>query len=354
MGCWSLGILQQEGARIQVVDRRAQGFTVSQGPRREAAGPASKEKRAGVGQHRNFPPSLIHSPIHWFLEAVPRDAQRKGGARAAPAGCGRAPGAGGEPGGPGGADGGRPGGAGSAACAGSEWRVAGGGRRVAGGSGGSDRSGSSRSARRPPGPQPRLLRLGRTRLHSDPPPLGAAAAPPAARSAQPPPPLPGRSVSQSVTERAARELRTLAASPEKERRAWGGGGGGGGCPARGRPGAGPAGGPSRCHGECSASLSGPAGRGAGKRCRRSRLHFPGARPRHPGAVRTAEPGAGSRPRPRPGPGLVGPCPAGGRPVFGGRRGLGCTLRPWGPRRRETMRCRAAWGGCGWASQTRHR
>lgn len=38
-----------------------------------------------------------------------------------------------------------------------------------------------------------------------------------------------------------------------------------------------------------------------RRCRLSRLHFPGARPRHPGAVRMAEPGAGSLPE-RVGPG----------------------------------------------------
>lgn len=66
---------------------------MSQGPRTEAAGPASKEKRALVAQPRNFPPSLIHSLIHWFLEAVPRDTRRTGGAPAAGAGCGRAPGA---------------------------------------------------------------------------------------------------------------------------------------------------------------------------------------------------------------------------------------------------------------------
>lgn len=48
-----------------------------------------------------------------------------------------------------------------------------------------------------------------------------------------------------------------------------------------------------------------AGRRAGKRSRRSRLHFPGSRPRHPDAVRAAEPGVGS------GPGLVGPRLTGG-------------------------------------------
>lgn len=34
----------------------------------------------GMGQHRDFPSSLIHSLIHWFLEAVHRRARRKGGA----------------------------------------------------------------------------------------------------------------------------------------------------------------------------------------------------------------------------------------------------------------------------------
>lgn len=151
----------------------------------------------GVGQHRDFPSSLIHSLIHWFLEAVYRRARRKGGApRTAPSGCGPAPegrvragrargrGRGAR------AGGGRPGWAGAAACAGSEWLAAG---------GGSERPGASRSASPPPGPQLRLLRLVRTRPHSDRPPLGAAAAPPAARSRPAPAAAAARSVSQSVS-----------------------------------------------------------------------------------------------------------------------------------------------------------
>lgn len=83
------------------------------GPRPLGLRPTKGEQ--GVGQHRDFPSSLIHSVIHWFLEAVHRRARRKGGARStAPAGCGPAPagrvsraGEGARAGGAGGAGGGR-------------------------------------------------------------------------------------------------------------------------------------------------------------------------------------------------------------------------------------------------------
>lgn len=163
-------------------------------------------------------------------EVVHRDARKKGGARrTAPVGCGPASEGKVSCAGKGArtaarAAGRRLGGAGAAAFAGSEWLAAG---------GGSERPGESRLACRPPGLQPLLLRLAWVRPLSALPRLGAEAAPPTARSRSAPPPLlpgrsVGRSVSQSVTERAAREQRTLTASLGKERRAWGGGGGGGG------------------------------------------------------------------------------------------------------------------------------
>lgn len=171
-------------------------------------------------------------------EVTPGDAGRKGGARrTARTGCGPAPAGKVSRRGQGRGQGARAVGRGSAgegaaACAGSEWLAAGGGR---------ERPGTSRSACGPPGPQPRLLCLRRTRPHSDPPRLGSAAAPPDARSRPAAAAAAARSVGQSVTERAARELRALTARLGKERRAWGRGGGGGGwksasgcCPARGR------------------------------------------------------------------------------------------------------------------------
>lgn len=212
MGCWGLGILQQ------VPDRRGQGTSVSQGPRTRPLGLLPRKESLGGTAPGIFPPSLIHSLIHWFLEAVPRDTRRTGGAPAARAGCSRAPGAvrreAGQGARAGGASTGRPG-AGSAAFAGSE-------RLATGGVAGSERPGRG-ALLRPvgrPALQPRLLRLCRTRPHSlrRRCPLRPPRPP---RAASPPPPPPARSVGQSVTERAARgcgRSRRLqeGAPPEKE------------------------------------------------------------------------------------------------------------------------------------------
>lgn len=217
----------------------------------------------GVGRHRDFPSSLIHSD-----SLVPgggsqaRAEERRGTAesrvwvRSGARGEGERGGHRGA--GPGArAGGGRPGGACAAACAGSEWLAAG---------GGSERSGASRSARPPPGPRLRLLRLGRTRPQSDRPRLGVAAAPPAARSrptsaaAAAAARSVGQSVSQSRCARRgscgrSRRVRGRSAAPEEAAA-----GAAGATAARPRA----AGGSSSCRGECSASPSSRAERPAGR------------------------------------------------------------------------------------------
>lgn len=159
--------------------------------------PSNRSNRAGFpgratagGTAAGFSSPLIHSLIHWLLEAAHTDARRKGRARrTAAAGCGPAP-----EGRPVGGRLARPRGARACARAGGrrgarppvpEVRVA---------APGCARPGASRSALGPHGPQPRPVCRGRTRGLCD-PRRGAL---------RPPRPVPAdaRSVSRSVSHRA--------------------------------------------------------------------------------------------------------------------------------------------------------
>lgn len=219
---------------------------------------------------------------------------------------------------------------------------------MAGGGRGRERPCASRPASPPPDPQPRLLRLGRTRRLWARPPLGSAATPSAARSRPAPPHSARRSVRQSVSHGAdgagaagargvsgqgAPHPRRRRRPKERERR----------LPSPGPP-----------EDRAAAAVSAqprprgrrrePARRGAVRRCRPCRLHFSAVGPRHPGAVRAAEPGAGSLPGGRCG--RARSREAGGRPARGGRRAW-LHPAPLGAARREILRCGTSWGGCGW-------
>jgi hypothetical protein len=146
------------------------------------------------------------------------------------------------------------------------------------------------------------------------------------------------SVSQSVTERAALELRALATAPEKEAEAEAAGGAraAASLPGEDRAAAAVS---ARPHPGVSRGRK-PAGRGA---VRRSHLHFPGAWPRHPGAVRAAAAWGGVVAR------LSPAGPRGAR--WGGWRSAGPGLHPAPPggRSKGDNEMWGRLGGCGWGA-----